>query len=295
MPGVPAGKESVVAVLGLLAAACAAVLNSAAGLLEAAGGRRSAGGRVLRQPLYVAGLLVDVLGFLLTVFALRYLPVFAVQAVLAGAIAITALAANRIYRQPLTRADRLAIAACVAGLAVVAASAGEEPAPPPHSVGFALLAACGVLAVAAVPVWRAAKPVACAVLAGLAFGGVSLSVRALHLRSTLLGDLEALPLEASAWALTGFAALGLAAYTKALTLGDVSTVTGVLVVTEAVVPGLAGIALLGDTVRAGWALPCAAGLVLAVGGVVVLSRSAATRPVPRAAPGRPGPAPAAGD
>ncbi len=62
-----------VLVVGLLCALVAAGLNSAAGLLEAAGGRRvhRAGG-VVSQPLYLLGLAVDVLGFLLTVVALRF-------------------------------------------------------------------------------------------------------------------------------------------------------------------------------------------------------------------------------
>jgi hypothetical protein len=270
----------VAAVVGLVAAFCAAVSNSAAGLLEAAGGRRAAGARrLLSQPLYLVGLGVDVLGFALTVLALRYLPVFAVQAVLAGSIAITALAAHRLYAQPLHRADRLAIAACVGGLTVVAASAGTD-AEPTARVGIILLGTSLVLAAVAVPVWRAARPVPCAVVAGLGFGGVALAVRALHLSPTLAEDLTTLPVEPSAYAFAVFAALGVATYTRALTHGEVATVTGVLVVTEAVVPGLAGVVLLGDTVRPGWAWACAVGLLLAVGGAAVLSRSDVTRPAP---------------
>ncbi len=53
--------------------------------------------------------------------------------------------------------------------------------------------------------------------------------------------------------------------------------TGVLVVTEAVVPGLIGMVLLGDVVRSGWQLPLALGLLVAVGGVVALVRSPARR------------------
>lgn len=271
------------AVVGLVAAFCAAVFNSAAGLLEAAGGRRAGKRRVLSQPLYLVGLGVDVVGFALTVLALRYLPVFAVQAVLAGSIAITALAAHRLYAQPLHRVDRVAIAACVGGLTVVAASAGTD-ATPTATVGLVLLGASLVLAVVAVPVWRAARPVPCAVVAGLGFGGVALAVRALHLHPTLAEDLRTVPLEPSVYALVFFAALGVATYTRALTHGEVATVTGVLVVTEAVVPGLAGVVLLGDTVRPGWAWPCALGLLLAVGGAAVLSRSDAARPAPSTSP-----------
>lgn len=269
-------------VVGLVASAGAAVLNSAAGLLEAAGGRRAArGGSVLRQPSYCAGIGLDVLGFVLTVYALRHLPVFAVQAVLAGAIPLTALASHRLHGLPLRRVDRLAIAACVAGLTVVAASAGRGSGPPPPGAAVILLVGLAALAVVTVPVWRAGRPVACAVVAGLAFGGVALAVRAVHLWTSVLADLGTLPAQPAAYAVVGYAAVGVVAYTRALTRGEVATVTGVLVVTEAVVPGLVGMVLLGDTVRPGWGPACAAGLLLAVGGVVVLTRSLARDPAPQ--------------
>lgn len=280
--------------VGLAASGTAAVLNSAAGLLEAAGGRRAReSGSVVSQPLYLLGLGVDVLGFALTVLALRFLPVFAVQAVLAGSIALTVLAAHLLYGLPLRRVDRVATVTCVAGLAVVAASAGRSVGPVPSSAGVVLLVAATGLAVAGVPVWRCNGAVPAAVLAGLAFGGVALAVRAVHLRTALAEDLRTLPTEPAAYAVLAFAVLGIVAYTRALTLGEVATVTGVLVVTEAVVPGLVGLVLLGDTVRPGWAVPCAAGLTLAVGGVVVLTRSPAQRSAP-AAPARLGRRPRSG-
>jgi hypothetical protein len=52
----------------------------------------------------------------------------------------------------------------------------------------------------------------------------------------------------------------------------------VFLVTEVIVPGLVGIVLLGDAVRAGWWAPMTIGLLLAVGGVVVLAHSPAHAP-----------------
>ncbi|MGQ0575796.1 MAG: hypothetical protein ACT4RN_16570 [Pseudonocardia sp.] len=275
-------------VVGLLSALAAAGLNGAAGLLEAAGTRRARGTRALRQPLYLAGLGVDVAGFGLTVVALRHLPVFAVQAVLAGSIAVTVVAGTRLSGTRLRAVDRLAVAACITGLAVVAAGAGSGGAhPEPGTAGLVLLVAAALLAAAAVPAWRSGGAVPAAVVAGLAFGGVALAVRAVHLRTDVIDDLRTLPAEPSVYALVAFAVLGIAAYTRALARGDVGTVTGVLVVTETVVPGAVGVALLGDTVRPGWALPCVLGLLLAVGGVVVLVRSPVQRAL-TAAPGQVG-------
>ena len=49
----------------------------------------------------------------------------------------------------------------------------------------------------------------------------------------------------------------------------------VLAVTETLVPGVLGLILLGDEVRAGWWPAFGLGLALALGGVVVLARSPA--------------------
>jgi drug/metabolite transporter (DMT)-like permease len=97
------------------------VLNSGAGLLQADATRRARRRRPLvAQPLYLGGLVVDGLGWTCTIVALRYLPVFAVQAVLGGAIALTALAARKLLRSVQRAVDRIAIGACVLGLILAA-------------------------------------------------------------------------------------------------------------------------------------------------------------------------------
>ena len=71
--------------VGLLFALGATALNSVAGLLQSDATRRVSEHRpLLAQPRYLGGLAVDGLGWACTVVALRQLPVFAVQAVLAG-------------------------------------------------------------------------------------------------------------------------------------------------------------------------------------------------------------------
>ncbi|MCO7222273.1 hypothetical protein, partial [Klenkia sp. PcliD-1-E] len=63
----------------------------------------------------------------------------------------------------------------------------------------------------------------------------------------------------------------------ALRTGAVGTVTPVLATTQAVVPGLVGLALLGDRLRPGWAPVLAVGLVLTVAGVALLARGHRSR------------------
>jgi hypothetical protein len=264
-------------VTGLLFALVAMVLNSVAGLLESDATRHVTRGRSLvTQPRYLGGLTVDGLGWASTVVALRYLPVFVVQAVLGGAIALTAVGAHLVYGSTLRRVDRLACAACVVGLAMVAASAGaERPASPSWSATLALIAVAVVLGVGLAAAWAADVAWSLALLAGLGFGASSVAVRAVH----LVGDdpltlLEAPPI----YLVIVFGALGLIAYSRALVRGSLARVTAILLVTEVTVPGVAGIVLLGDSVRPGWWSVMFAGLVLAVAGVVVLAGSPAQRP-----------------
>ena len=267
-------------VTGWVFALIATILNSVAGLLESDATRHVNRGRwLVTQPRYLGGLVVDGLGWATTVVALRYLPVFVVQAVLGGAIALTALGARVVYGSALRRVDRLACAACVAGLVLVAASAGpDRPADPSSSAELALGAAAIVLVVALVVAWRAGRAWPLALVAGLGFGGSSVAVRAVHLTvgESLVGLLET----PSLYLVVVFGVVGLVAYSRSLERANLARVTAILLVTEVTVPGLAGIVLLGDSVRPGWWAAMGAGLVLAVAGVVVLAGSPAQQPPP---------------
>jgi hypothetical protein len=118
------------------------------------------------------------------------------------------------------------------------------------------------------------------VVAGAAFGGVSLSVRAVHIASSLWTSVLDLLSEPLAYAVLAFGGAGTVLLAGAMRRGAVGTVVGVLSVTEVVVPGLVGLVLLGDRVRPGWAVPLALGWVLTVGGVALLSRVPAAREMP---------------
>lgn len=262
---------------GLLFAVTAMVLNSVAGLLESDATRHvTPQHRLATRPRYLGGLVVDGLGWAATVVALRFLPVFVVQAVLGGAIALTAVGARFVYGTRLRGVDRLACAGCVAGLALVAASAGaERPGPPSTDALLVLLAAAGVLAVALARAWSSAADWPLPVVAGLGFGGSAVAVRAVHLNA---GDPLVLLASPSVYLVAVFGAIGLVGYSRALGRTSLAQVTAILLVTEVTVPGLAGIVLLGDAVRPGWWWVMAAGLALAVAGVVTLAGSPAQRP-----------------
>ncbi|NIZ93461.1 hypothetical protein [Kineococcus rubinsiae] len=257
-----------------LAAAVLAALGYAAGsVLQAVGVRGGASPRdLLRSPLYLTGLGADGISWLLSLLALRRLPAFAVQAVLAGSLAVTVVLARLLLGALLRRRDVVAVLVTVAALAVVA-GAGHEQASPAAGGGVVagLAAAAGALLVAA-PLLRRAPSAALAVLGGLAYSVSALAARAVDLH----GGLAALPARPLAWAVVVAGGVGTWAYAAALERGSVGAATALLWAVEVVVPAVLGSLLLGDGVRAGWA-PAAVVAVLAVAGAaVVLAGAPAT-------------------
>jgi hypothetical protein len=265
--------------LALAAAVAAMLANTAASLLEAAGARQARNGApVWRQPRYLTGLALDLLGWLLSVAALRVLPVFAVQSVLTGTVAVTAVAAHGGDPRRLPRRERVAVPAVLAGLALVAGSAAPGRAGRlPAAAEPVLLAATVLVLAAAVPVARSGRPLLMAATAGLAFGGVSLSVRAVHVASSVWGSVGALLTEPLAYAVLALGVTGTVLLARAMRRGRVDPVVGVLSVVEVVVPGLVGLALLGDRVRPGWAVALGVGWALTLAGVGLLARPAGVR------------------
>jgi hypothetical protein len=268
--------------ISLLFAVIATVLNSIAGLMQSNATRHVTRHRSLAtQPWYVAGLVVDGCGWVCTVLALRHLPVFVVQAVQGGAIALTALGARIVWGSTLRRIDRFAIGACLAGLVLVSSSAGaERPVTSVWVSTLVLVPTCAALAVALVALRSSGRAWPLGVIAGLGFGATSLAVRAIDLPagSSVVPALLAQP---ATYLVVAFWTLGLIAYSRALVLTGLAQVTAVMLVTEVVAPGLIGIALLGDAVRAGWWWPMLAGLGIAVAGIATLAGSPTQRPPPR--------------
>ena len=265
--------------LGLLAALASAGANAGAALLEASAARRaSRPATVVLHPMYLAGLALDIGGWVLTVLALRYMPIVAVQAIVAGQVGITVVASHYVFDTPLRRIDLIAAGANVVGLALLVASARTDTDEIERTTGgtVALIIAFVVLLVVSVPVaFRSSRAVLVSFLAGLAFGGTAVAVRMASLDGPVGSIIGRAVGDPVVWVLLGFAALGLALYTVALARGSVGPVVAVLAVTETLAPGLVGLIALGDGIRSGWMWAFVLGLVLALGGMTVLARSPA--------------------
>lgn len=270
--------------IGILFALMAMILNSAGALLAGEAARRATKSRPIAvQPLYIVGLLVDLIAWLCGAAALRVLPVFAVQAVIGGSIAITAVLGARRIGARLDSTTRIAVGACLLGLVLVASSAGEKRGAVSSSlVDIVLISAVLVLGVLVLVLRQFQQAWPLALVAGIGFGGSALSVRAAHVEITADFSPAALLAQPALYLVAGFWVVGIIGYSAAVGRGEIGPVTAVFIVTEVVLPGLVGIALLGDPVREGFTWVFVIGLALAVAGVVVVAR----RPPPKVSTSR---------
>lgn len=276
-------------VLALLAATVAAVGYGVSTVMQAVATRRAQGLTALRQPLVVGALVLDGAAWLLSLVALDRLPLFVVQAVLASSVVVVVLLARVVLGAATRGRDVVSVVAVVGALVVLAAGSGEQPAvTPPPAFTTGMLVASGVLVAATVAAYARGGALLLATLGGLGYSGAAIAARGAHASGGLLDTV----LQPLAIAIVACGTVGVLAYLRALERGSAGSMAAVLSVTEVVVPGIVGVAVLGDTVRAGWAVPVVAALVLAIAACVVLATSPAS--VAAEAPSGPAPDPAAG-
>ncbi|MCW2944706.1 MAG: integral rane protein [Actinoallomurus sp.] len=264
----------------LLGAIAAAVCFGVASVMQAVAARSAPAGegvdlrllvRLVGQVPFVAGLGLDLLGFLAELVALRSLPLFVVQAAVAANLAVTAVVAARVLHTRLSAREWIAVAAVCAGLAMLGLASGHEN---PAAVGlrfrFVLLGCVAVIGVAGIVVGRIrgeAGSVALGLVAGLGFGFVAIGARVL----TSLSPLDLLR-DPAAYVVASGGLVAFVFFATALQRGSVTTTTAAVVVAETVVPALIGVLLLGDRTRHGFEWVAVVGFLMAVAGALVLAR-----------------------
>jgi drug/metabolite transporter (DMT)-like permease len=266
--------------LGLGAALSAAVLFGSASIVQAIAVRRiprSPGlsaqlvAELLGQPLFLAAMALNLIGFSLHLVALRSIPLFLAQAGIAASLAVTALLAVRVFGDRLGPSDWAAVVGTCAGLAMLAASSGsvgDERASDAFILG--LYAALAALATGGFLVSRmhgALSTELLGLLAGFGFAGVSISARVLP---GLAPSTVAVAPSAYALAISG--ALAFLLYSIALQRGSVTGATAPMIVSQTVTPAAVGVLLLHDGIRDGWLPIAALGFVITGLGALRLAR-----------------------
>jgi drug/metabolite transporter (DMT)-like permease len=236
--------------------------------------------RVLRQWPFLVGVLLDLVGFAAQLVALRSLPLFVVQAALGGNLAVTALACVPILRIRLGALQWTAVLTVCAGLILLGVSSGAEGAAgAPLATRFALLACAvllGAVAVLAARLGPPGGPIVQALVAGVGFGLMALSVRGMPALAP-----TALVRDPAAYAAAVSGACAFLSFAAALQRGAVTTVSALVVVGETALPAAAGILLWHDRSRPGWALAAVLGFALAVTGALLLAGFAEPDPQPQ--------------
>jgi hypothetical protein len=268
--------------LGLLAAFTAALCYGSGDLLEQVGARRAGASegvdprlllRAVRQLPWVAGLVLDGIGFVLAILALRRLPLFAVQASLASSIGVTALLAAVFLGTRVTKAQRAPLIAIGIGLLLAASAASPDRAADVGSTGrLFFVLGVPVMAVIAAAMGRlgtgdhAAARLGAA--AGLSFAGAYSAARVLEVPSPAW-HLVRQPL---AWAILAYGVLGILLLSTGFQRGSVTVVTAATFSIETVVPSALGLAFFGDRARAGLWPVAVAGFLFSALGAVSLAR-----------------------
>lgn len=227
--------------------------------------------RMLRQWLFLLSIVIDLLGFVAQLIALRTLPVFAVQAITAANLAVTAVLASWIIKIRLTVTEWASVGGVVLGVALLGLSAGSEGASKVGSVfELALIIAVVAVGVAGFAVARLSDPVrtpGLGAIAGLGYGIVAISARILPGFSPV--QLLKSP---ATYTLAAAGIVSFLLYATALEGGSVTTATAGVVLAETLPPAVVGVVFLGDSTRHGLAAVAVLGFVLAVACALTLAR-----------------------
>lgn len=261
-----------------VAAVMQAIAVRAASRRTTTAGRAALGGvdpglvvRMLRQWPFIASLGLDLIGFAGQLVALRRLPLFAAQAIIAGNLAVTAVFAAWLIHLELAWREWLAVAGVIAGVGLLGSSAGPHAATGVSAdFKLALILAVAGIAVAGVAASRLKPPARTPVLgavAGLGYGVLAVAARVLpgFAPHELIRD-------PAAYALAAAGIVSFMLYATALEGGSVTVATAAVVLAETTPPAVVGVMFLGDHTRPGLGGVALLGFSLAVFCAVALAR-----------------------
>ncbi|MEU2280746.1 hypothetical protein ABZ614_02040 [Streptomyces sp. NPDC013178] len=265
--------------LGLLLALLASALMGTATVFQALGARAVAAGgpgatvRATWQWPFLVGIALDTLGFVSQLLSLRSVPLFLVEAAVAGSLAVTAVVAAGMLHVRLRRVEWAAVTAVCCGLALMAIAAGRERGGDgDETMRLAVLAGSVGLALLGWVVSTRLGRVRhrAAVLGGMA--GVSFGVVAVAARLLPGLSVPGVLVEPAVYAVVLSGISGYLLLIGALQSGAVTAATAAMVIGQTIGPAIFGIVWLGDTTRHGLAPLAAAGFAFSIAGALALAR-----------------------
>lgn len=226
--------------------------------------------RLFQNKPYAAGVALDILGWLLTLFAVQYLPLFLVEAIIAANIVVTAVVERLLLHRPMRSKAYLAIAIILAGLTVLALAASPEKAEPINGMlKWLIILAPIPIAMAGYVLARSktySASIGLAILGGIAFGDTSIVGRIFSLSQPAWHTVYS-PL---VFALIASGILGILLFSIALQRAQATTINASMAASQTLVPAIIGIVFLGDDARHGMWYLVVLGISLVLGGVAFL-------------------------
>jgi hypothetical protein len=281
------GTASVLQALGARSAA-AADADRATGSTASATGAPSLGAtiRAALTPAFIAGMVLDVVGFVGSVVSARLIPLFLSQTIMSANLVVTAVLGVAVLGVRLQARDWVAIVTVVVSLCVLGFTAGhvgDDTTGPGVHWGVLVVSVLILLGgLALIRMLGARAAVAAGLVAGVLFGAMAIAVRIVDgvdpLRpAVLLSD-------PASWTVVVAGIGGFYLFTVALQIGSVTGASAALVVGETVVPGIAGVVLLGDTAARGLGWLVTVAFVGAVSGAVAVAMFGAAETAQAIAP-----------
>ena len=224
-------------------------------------------------PLFLAGMLLDGLGFLGSLVSARLIPLFLSQTIMSANLAVTAVLSVLVLGVRLRARDWAAIAIVLAALCVLGFSAGElgTEVPGRHMHWSVLVTAALIFVFGVVLVRMLGKKAAvpAGLIAGILYGAMAVAVRIAHGLDPF--QWHALVSDPAAWAVLVAGGGGFYLFTVALQIGSVNGVAAALVMGETVIPGVVGVLLLGDVAKPGLGWLVGVAFATAVAGAVAIA------------------------
>jgi len=225
--------------------------------------------RLLKNAPYMLGTTLELSGYGLSLVALRILPLFLVQSVIAASVVVTAICDRIFLRTKISRRSTYAILTVLSGLVLL--SFGAEPSRAHvgksalHLIFELLPILLGALGVLCIRIGHKISAIVLAALAGLAFGNTSTIGRILIYPHPVWKLIEN-PLS---WALVGSAILGQYMFTLALQRATATRANASMIAMQTLGPALSGLLFFNDKIRTGFDFVVLVGALLVVIGSVL--------------------------
>jgi drug/metabolite transporter (DMT)-like permease len=223
---------------------------------------------------YNTGLILDVVGLVLTLLAVRWLPLFLAQSIFASSLIFTVLINRYFYKKRIKPKEVKAIIIIIIGLCLLSFVAVPSKAHFP-SLSFRLFLILAPILIAIVGLYlirvknNRHKPVIIAFIAGLSFSLTIIIERIIPISHPLYMIL----LQPLTLSLIILGVLGMLLFTKALQEGNINKINGAIYSIQIFTSAVFGLIFLGDSIKNGLWPVLFLGCVAVLAGTIWLSLS----------------------